>query len=104
VKKLGYILLAIVAVIVGLLVGTLNSDYVQLNLLWIQPELPLGLTILIGFSLGLVTGLVTIYFVRVLPLRLQLRKSLSTLMKYENDAKQEVSGKQQTSEISLPDD
>jgi len=104
VKKLGFILLAIAAIVLGLLVGTLNSDSVQLDLLWVQLELPLGLTILIGFSLGLIVGLVTIYLIRVLPLRMQLRKSLTTLMKYESAAKQEVSGKKVTSELSLPDD
>lgn len=103
-KKLGFILLAIAAIVLGLLVGTLNSDSVQLDLLWVQLELPLGLTILIGFSLGLIVGLVTIYLIRVLPLRMQLRKSLTTLMKYESAAKQEVSGKKVTSELSLPDD
>ena len=103
-KKLGFILLAILAIVFGLLVGTLNSDPVQLDLLWIQLELPLGLTILMGFSLGLVVGLVTIYLIRVLPLRLQLRKSLTALMKHESAANQESPGKQTTSEISLPDD
>ena len=97
-KKLGVILLAVVAVMVGLLVGTLNSDTVQLDLLWIQLELPLGLTILLGFSLGLITGLMVIYLARVLPLRLQLRKSQTALIK------QQAAGEQFTSELSLPDD
>ncbi len=74
-KKLGFILMAIAAILVGLLVGTLNSSPVQLDLLWIQFELPLGLAILLGFSLGVVLGLSAIYLARVLPLRLQLRKA-----------------------------
>ena len=97
-KKIGFVLMAIVAIVVGLLVGTLNSGPVQLDLLWIQYELPLGLTILLGFSLGVVTGLGMLYLVRVLPLRLQLRKARSALLK------QESSGKQDTAGISLPDD
>ena len=80
------------AIVVGLLVGTLNSSPVQLDLLWVQFELPLGLAILLGFSLGVVLGLSTIYLVRVLPLRLQLRKARAAL------------DKQDASNLSLPDD
>jgi uncharacterized integral membrane protein len=91
-KKLGFILIAIIAIVVGLLVGTLNSSPVQLDLLWIQFELPLGLAILLGFSLGVVSGLSVIYISRVLPLRLQLRKARTALVKQEN------------TDLSLPDD
>ena len=80
------------AIVVGLLVGTLNSSPVQLDLLWVQFELPLGLAILLGFSLGAVMGLSAIYLVRVLPLRLQLRKVRAAL------------DKQDASNLSLPDD
>ena len=91
-KRIGFILLAIAAVLVGLLVGTLNSSPVQLDLLWIQFESPLGLAILLGFSLGIVVGLGAIYFSRVLPLRLQLRKARAKLLK------------QDAVDLSLPDD
>ena len=91
-KRLGFILIAIIAIVVGLLVGTLNSSPVQLDLLWIQFELPLGLAILLGFSLGVVSGLSAIYISRVLPLRLQLRKARAALVKQEN------------TDLSLPDD
>ena len=67
-KKMGFILMAIVAIVIGLLVGTLNADPVQLDLLWVQFELPLGLSILLGFSAGLVTGMGVLYLTRVLPL------------------------------------
>lgn len=91
-KKLGFILIAIVAIVVGLLVGTLNSSPVQLDLLWIQFELPLGLAILLGFSLGVMSGLSVIYVARVLPLRLKLRKARAALIKQDN------------TDLSLPDD
>ena len=90
--KTGFILVALIAIVVGLLVGTLNSGLVELDLLWIQLELPLGLAILLGFSLGLVTGLGMVYFARVLPLRFQLRKARAALIKQDNP------------DISLPDD
>ncbi len=97
-KRIGFILAAIIAIVVGLLVGTLNSDLVQLNLLWVQFELSLGLVILLGFSLGVLTGLSMLYLARVLPLRLQLRKARAALPKAEN------SGEQDTPGISQPDD
>ena len=97
-KKIGFILVAIAAIVVGLLVGTLNADPVQLDLLWIQFEIPLGLAILLGFSLGLVTGLGVIYFARVLPLRLQLRKARGALIKQDSPGEQDTPG------LNLSDD
>ena len=91
-KRLGFILVAIVAIVVGLLVGTLNSSPVLLDLLWVQFELPLGLAILLGFSLGVLMGLGAVYISRVLPLRLQLRKARAALVKQDN------------TNLSLPDD
>ena len=84
-KNTGLILMAIMAIAIGLLVGTLNSDTVSLDLLWIQFELPLGLAILLGFSVGLLSGLGAIYFGRVLPLRLQLRKARTALNSQDRD-------------------
>jgi uncharacterized integral membrane protein len=92
VKKLGFILVAIAAIVIGLLVGTLNADSVQLDLLWVQFDLPLGLAILIGFSAGVILGLGAIYIARVLPLRHQLRKARTAL------------AKQDSTDISLPND
>lgn len=91
-KKLGFILVAIAAVVVGLLVGTLNSGSVQLDLLWAHFELPLGLALLLGFSVGVMLGLGAIYVMRVLPLRRQLRKARAAL------------SKQNSTGLSLPDD
>lgn len=91
-KKLGFILMAVAAIVIGLLVGTLNAERVQLDLLWMQFELPLGLAILIGFSVGVILGLAVIYFARVLPLRHQLRKARVAL------------AKQDSSDLSLPND
>jgi len=83
-KKAGFIIMALTAIVIGLLIGTLNSVTVSVDLLWIQFELPLGLAILLGFSVGLVSGLSFIYLSRVLPLRLQLRKARATLSDQEN--------------------
>ena len=90
--------MAILAIVVGLLVGTLNAELVQLDLLWVQLELPLGLVILLGFSLGVVTGLGMLYLARVLPLRLQLRKARTALSRQDNPGDSDTHG------LSLTDD
>ena len=82
-KKAGFYLTAIAAVVVGLLVGTLNSAPVQLDLLWIQFELPLGLAVLLGFAAGLMAGLTLLYLGRVLPLKVRLRKARTRLARAE---------------------
>jgi uncharacterized integral membrane protein len=83
VKKAGFYMVAIATVVIGLLVGTLNSVPVQLDLLWVQFELPLGLAVLLGFSVGVLTGLLLLYLARVLPLRVQLRKARSMLARQD---------------------
>lgn len=82
-RKTGFYLVVIAAIALGLLVGTLNSTPVNLDLLWLQLELPLGLAILLGFTVGLLAGLSIIWLGRVLPLRLQLRKARNALSKQE---------------------
>ncbi|MDX1460768.1 MAG: LapA family protein [Xanthomonadales bacterium] len=65
----------ILAIVVGLLVGTLNAQPVTLDLLWGQVTWPLGLVVLFFFSVGLLIGTGLVFFFRVLPLRLQLRRA-----------------------------
>jgi len=71
------LLVVILAVALGLLVGTLNSATVGVDLLWIQLEWPLGLIILSAAAVGLFLGLIVVWFFSVLPLRSQLRKARS---------------------------
>ena len=82
-KKAGFYLVAIATVVIGLSVGTLNSAPVQLDLLWVQLELPLGLAVLLGFSTGVLIGLLLLYLARVLPLKVQLRKARSMLARQD---------------------
>ena len=83
-NRLMFGLVAIIAIAVGLLVGTLNSDRVTLDLLWIQIQWPLGLLILLSLSSGLLLGIILIYFSQVFPLRLKLRKSQAQIVRAEN--------------------
>ena len=74
IHRIGFILLALAAVALGLVVGTLNSDPVAVDLLWIQIEWPLGLVILTALMIGFGIGLLIIWLTTVLPIRMQLRK------------------------------
>lgn len=82
-KKAGFYLVAITTVVIGLLVGTLNSAPVQLDLLWTRFELPLGLAVLLGFSVGLLIGLLMLYLGRVVPLQVKLRQARIRLARQE---------------------
>ena len=73
--RLVFGLLATLAIITGLLVGTLNPDPVTLDLLLLTLVWPLGLLVLLFFSAGLILGLMAMFVFRVLPLRLKLRKA-----------------------------
>jgi uncharacterized integral membrane protein len=74
VYRIGFVIVASLAILFGLLVGSLNSDIVTIDLLWLQLQWPLGLTLLSFMALGLIIGLVLSFLVSVLPLRLKLGK------------------------------
>jgi len=73
--RLAFILVTVLAVALGLVIGTLNPDPVHLDLLWVQLEWPLGLVLLAAAALGLLSGLVLAWFFSILPLRARLRKA-----------------------------
>ncbi len=62
------------AILVGLLVGTLNSEKVALDLLWIQLHWPLGVIVVISFATGLLLGLAAVYLLSVIPLKISLHR------------------------------
>ena len=70
-----FIIVMVLAVALGLLVGTLNPEQVMVDLLWIQLEWPLGLLILSAMALGLFLGLILAWFFSILPLRSRLRRA-----------------------------
>jgi uncharacterized membrane protein YciS (DUF1049 family) len=76
--RIGFILIAVLAVALGLLVGTLNADPVHVDLLWVQLEWSLGLLMLAVFASGLILGLLLAWFFSILPLRARLRRALAS--------------------------
>ena len=69
-----FFVVLVLAVALGLLVGTLNSEAVTLDLLWIRLEWPLGLVLLSAAVVGLLLGLLLAWFFSILPLRARLRR------------------------------
>ena len=71
--RIGFALTAILAILVGLLVGTLNSEPATLDLLWVHLHWPLGLLVLAALSVGLLLGLFLSWLFVVWPERLYQR-------------------------------
>ena len=69
-----FIVITVLAIALGLLVGTLNSETVSVDLLWFQLDWPLGLLLLVACSAGLLLGLLLSWLQSRLPLREQLGK------------------------------
>lgn len=69
-----FIIVISLAVALGLVVGTLNSTLVSVDLLWVRFEWPLGLLVLSALSSGLFLGLALTWFFTIMPLRIRLRK------------------------------
>jgi len=73
--RIGFIIVAVLAIALGLLLGTLNSDTVSVDLLWVQLQWPLGLLILCVLVVGLLAGLLLAWFFGMMPLKAKLRKT-----------------------------
>mgnify|MGYP001817382061 FL=1 len=73
--RIAFIIAAFLAVALGLLVGTLNSDTVSVELLWVQMQWPLGLLLLCVLVVGLVIGLLISWIFSVMPLKARQRKA-----------------------------
>lgn len=73
--RIAFVIAAALAVALGLLVGTLNSDTVSVDLLWVQLQWPLGLLLLCVLVVGLLFGLLISWVFSVVPLKARLRKA-----------------------------
>ncbi len=72
--RIGFIVISVLAIALGLLVGTLNHEMTSVDLLWVQISWPLGLMLLAALSAGLIIGLAFVWLFKILPLRAQLRR------------------------------
>ena len=73
--RLGFIFVTILAVVLGLLIGALNHGVVEVDLLWLQLNWPLGLALLAALAIGILFGFALSWLFTVLPLRVKLRKA-----------------------------
>ena len=73
--RAAFILVAALAVSLGLLIGTLNAELASLDLLWLRLDWPLGLIVLAAAACGLLLGLVLAWLFGVLPLRARLKRA-----------------------------
>ena len=71
--RIGFALTAMLAILVGVLIGTLNSEPATLDLLWVQLHWPLGVLMLAALSAGLLLGLGLSWLFVVWPERLRQR-------------------------------
>ncbi len=77
--RLIFIIIALLAVLGGLVVGTLNADPVTLDLLWVQINWPLGLVLVAALAIGVLLGVTLTWILQVWPARLALRRARSAL-------------------------
>lgn len=73
--RLIFIVIAVFAVLVGLLLGSLNADPVVVDLLWVQLNWPLGLVLVFALALGVLVGVLATLVISVWPARLALRRA-----------------------------
>jgi uncharacterized integral membrane protein len=71
--RIALVLTAMLAVLAGLVIGTLNAQAVSLDLLWFSLDWPLGLVVLAALSLGLLIGIGLTWLFAVLPERVRRR-------------------------------
>lgn len=84
--RLLFILLAALAIIAGLLLGSLNSEPVTLDLLFIQLNWPLGLIAVLLFSIGIVLGIAGVWLLAVLPMKMAQRRDNRELETLRTDS------------------
>lgn len=71
--RFGLVLTASLAVVAGLVVGSLNAGAVTLDLFWFSLTWPLGLLVLAAASLGILLGIGLTWLFAVLPERVRRR-------------------------------
>jgi len=73
--RIGFLLVMLLAVSLGVITGSLNPQIVKVDLLWFQLDWPLGLTLICVLIFGALLGVVLVCLFSVWPLKLRLRKA-----------------------------
>jgi len=71
--RLVFIIMATLAIALGLVVGVLNHQVITLDLMWTQISWPSGLMLLTAMMTGVLLGVVLSWLFGVLPLQLKVR-------------------------------
>ena len=79
--RLIFIVIAVLAVALGLVLGTLNADPVHLDLLWVQLNWPLGLVLVTTLAFGILLGMAFTWLLQVWPARRALRRERAALQR-----------------------
>jgi putative membrane protein len=83
--RLIFIIIAVLAVFGGLVVGTLNADPVNLDLLWVQINWPLGLVLVAALVIGVLLGITLTWIFQVWPARLALKRARAAVQVRETE-------------------
>ena len=73
--RIGFAFIMVLAITLGVVIGTLNPEIVNVDLLWFQLAWPLGLTLICVLILGALIGLMLLGLFTVWPMKLRLRKA-----------------------------
>ncbi len=73
--RIGFVLVVLFAIVLGIVTGALNPAIVNVDLLWFQLAWPLGLTLICVLVLGVLVGLLLASLFSIWPLRMRLRKA-----------------------------
>lgn len=71
--RLGFIVVATLAIALGLVVGVLNYQVITVDLMWARISWPLGLMLLTAMMTGFLLGVILSWLFGVLPLQLKMR-------------------------------
>ena len=73
--RIGFFIVVVIAIALGVIVGTLNPAVVPVDLLWAQLNWPLGLTLICALVFGILAGLALSWMFTIVPLRMRLRRA-----------------------------
>ena len=71
--RFGFIIMALLAIALGLVVSTLNHQVITVDLMWTRISWPSGLLLLVAVGAGVLLGVLLSWLFSVLPLRLKIR-------------------------------